>query len=99
MSSPGKFPKTAAGAVAGKVLWLDNHFDNNENYFFGYHKYIVADKNAILIDDGKHKIEPFEEAGGHGFLWPNPLALIDGDVDVDKTIDELVAYIKDIKNR
>lgn len=94
LSSPGKFTKIAAPACNGKVLWLDNHFNNKERYIFGYKKYLCASANTILVDDSKNKIDPFIEAGGNGFLWPNPLELIDGDIDVDDTIDELVEHIK-----
>jgi len=96
LSSPGKFPDVACTACHGKVYWLDEHFDNNKDYIFAYNKAICANENAILVDDSQHKIDPFIEAGGHGFLWPDPLSLMDGDVDVDKTIDELVTYIKQL---
>jgi len=94
LSSPGKYPEIAASACDGKVIWLDKHFNNKERYIFGYKKYLCASKNTILVDDSRNKIGPFIEAGGHGFRWPNPLELIDGDVDVDDTIEELVEYIK-----
>lgn len=94
LSSPGKFTEIASQACDGKVLWLDKHFGNKENYIFTYSKYLCASENSILVDDSQHKIDPFIAAGGHGFLWPNPLSLIDGDVDVDDTIEELVEYIK-----
>ncbi len=96
LSSPGKFTEIASSACDGKVLWLDNHFSNKEDYIFAYKKYLCASKDVILVDDSQHKIDPFVEAGGHGFLWPDPLSLMDGDVDVDSTIDELVEYIKQL---
>lgn len=98
LSSPGKFTATACTACHGKVIWLDNHFNNKENYLFGYNKSLCASDNAILVDDRKHKIDSFIKAGGHGFVWPNPLSLLDGDIDVDNTIDELLEYIKGMKN-
>lgn len=97
LSSPGKFPITASQACAGKVLWLDKHFDNHEDYIFCYQKYRCADENSVLVDDSDYKIEPFQEAGGNGFLWPNPLSLLDGDVDVDETINDLVKLIESLK--
>jgi 5'(3')-deoxyribonucleotidase len=98
LSSPGKFTEIASLACDGKVLWLDKHFDNKKNYIFAYNKSICASENTILVDDSQHKIDPFVEEGGHGFLWPNPLSLIDGDKDVDDTIDELVDYIERMKD-
>ena len=97
LSSPGKFPNTASQACAGKILWLDKHFDNHEDYILCYQKYRCADEYSVLIDDSENKIEPFEEHGGHGFLWPNPLSLMDGDFNVDDTIDELIDFIKSKK--
>jgi hypothetical protein len=94
LSSPGKFTEIACNACDGKVLWLDKHFSNKEDYIFAYKKYLCASENVILVDDSQNKIDPFIDAGGHGFLWPDPLSLMDGDVDVDNTIDELVDYIK-----
>ena len=96
LSSPGKFTEIACSACNGKVLWLDKHFDNKDSYIFTYKKYLCASENAILVDDGQHKIEPFVEAGGQGFLWSNPLAILDGEVDVDETIKELVDKIKNM---
>ena len=96
LSSPGKFTEIASVACNGKVSWLDNHFGNKENYIFAYKKFLCASDDAILVDDSPNKINPFIEAGGHGFLWPNPLDLCDGDADVDDTIEELIEYIKNI---
>ena len=98
LSSPGKFTEIASKACDGKVIWLDNHFSNKENYIFAYNKALCASENAILVDDSQRKVDPFNEAGGHGFLWPNPLSLLDGDINVDDTIDELVDYIKRMKD-
>lgn len=94
LSSPGSFPDVASQACAGKTLWLEKHFNNKRDYFFGYNKHRCADEQSILIDDGQHKIDQFIEAGGHGFLWPNSLSLIDEDVDIDNIINELIQYIK-----
>ena len=66
------------------------------SYIFTYKKYLCASENAILIDDSQYKIDPFIEAGGQGFLWPNPLELEDGDIDGDETIKELVEQIKNM---
>lgn len=96
LSSPGKFTEIASNACNGKVLWLDNHFSNKEDYIFAYKKFLCASGNTILVDDSPNKIDPFIEAGGHGFLWPDPFSLIDGDINVDDTIDELVKYIKEL---
>jgi len=96
LSSPGKFTEIASIACKGKVLWLDNHFNNKEDYILAYNKSLCASENTILIDDSQHKIDPFIASGGHGFLWPDPLSLLDGDVNVDETIEELVSYINNI---
>lgn len=98
LTSPGKYTEIASNACNGKVLWLDSHFNNKEDYIFAYKKFLCANENAILVDDSPNKIDPFNEAGGHGFLWPDPLSLLDGDINVDDTIDELVGYIKRMKD-
>jgi hypothetical protein len=96
LSSPGKFSKIAAQACYGKVLWLEKHFNNSEDYLFGYNKHLCSNSRSILIDDSNYKIDAFKKAGGNTFLWPDSLSLIDNDIDVDETIKKLVTYIKSI---
>ena len=45
----------------------------------------------------KHYPKMSREYGGHAFLWPCPLSLIDGDVDIEDIFKELKDSIKDLK--
>jgi len=96
LTSPGKRNDTAAIASHGKILWIDKHFQTN-NYIIAYNKHFCASKNTILIDDDEKKIKNFNDAGGHTFLWPNCFSLMDGDIDVDKALKELVEKIEKYK--
>jgi hypothetical protein len=45
---------------------------NNKKYLMGPCKYMVAQPNALLIDDAEKNIDPWIKYGGIGFLWPQP---------------------------
>jgi len=83
---------------AGKVEFLQKHFgDDFQEFLIGKHKEYCASSSAILVDDSESKIKKFRAFGGHAFKWPSPLSLIDNDVNVDETIDELIEYIENLK--
>jgi len=95
LTSPG----SCITAPSGKMAWIEKHFpDLLTKLIIVKDKWICAGKNRILIDDSENKIEDFREHGGHAFHWPNDLALIDGDIDVDETIEKLKEEIKGYKN-
>ncbi len=96
LTSPGKRNDTAAVASHGKILWIEEHFKTNK-YIIAYNKHFCASKDTILVDDDEKKIKNFRDAGGHTFLWPNCLSLIDGDIDVDEVIKDLVEEIEKYK--
>ena len=65
---------TASGltpsACSGKLKWLQNRLGKNfNNYIMINDKYLLANKNSILIDDSIKNIELFREKGGRIFKW------------------------------
>jgi len=90
LTSPGE----CTTAPSGKMAWIKKHFpDYITKFICVKDKWLCAAKNRILIDDSEKKIRKFREYNGHAFLWPNDLKLLDGDVDVDETIEKLKAEI------
>jgi len=94
LTSPG----SCVSAPSGKMEWIEKHFpDLLTKLIIVKDKWLCAGKNRILIDDSEKKIEDFREHGGHAFHWPNDLALLDGDIDVDETIEKLKEEIEEYK--
>jgi len=94
LTSPG----SCTTAPSGKMEWIEKHFpDLVTKFICGKDKWLCANKNRILIDDSTDKVEKFREHGGHAFLWPNDLKLLDGDEDVDEAIEKLKEEIKGYK--
>ena len=94
LTSPGE----CTSAATGKMNWIKKHFPEYITKFIcTKDKWMCAAKNRILIDDSEKKIRKFRERNGHAFLWPNDLKLLDGDIDVDETIEKLKAEIKEYK--
>ena len=94
LSSPSNNPICAQG----KIMWMKKHFgDHFKRFLIGRDKHMCAHPNTLLIDDNKKKCDKFEEWGGNVFRWPHPLKLIDGDINVDDTIKELMDYIEELK--
>lgn len=93
LTSPSNNPTCAAG----KVEFLQKHFGNDfGDFFIGKNKHLCASPRALLIDDTDKKVKKFRSFGGHAFKWPCPLFLLDGDIDVDETIEELMEYIDEL---
>lgn len=90
LTSPSKNPICAFG----KIEWLKKYFgDNFKDFLIGSSKHLCAQKRSLLIDDTPKKVNKFIEYGGNAFLWPNPIQLLDGDVSLEKTMEELLRYI------
>jgi hypothetical protein len=93
-----KHPKVAADGAKGKMECIyDNYQEEKPAMIVTHSKHFCANKDSILIDDSKKKVDAFKEWGGEAFLWPSAYQMLDGDLDVDNTIDELVEKIKDMK--
>jgi len=94
LTSPG----VCTTAPTGKMEWIKKHFTEYiDKLIIVKDKWLCAGKNRILIDDSANKVEDFREHGGHAFHWPNDLALLDGDIDVDETIEKLKKEIEEYK--
>lgn len=94
LSSPSNNPVCADG----KIRWMRKQFGEDfKNFLIGRNKYLCAGPNTLLVDDNKGKCKKFRQYGGNTFVWPSPFKLIDGDIDVDETIEELLELIDGLK--
>jgi len=62
-------------SVAGKVLWLYEHFSEVNgktfrNFLIGDRKELLARPGRVLIDDTEAKVDSFRAAGGRAILFP-----------------------------
>ena len=57
---------------SGKVEWLEKHLDLNytQDAMIGSRKYLMANRDTILIDDSGRNCNKFIEYGGHSILFP-----------------------------
>ena len=92
LSSPSNNPICAQG----KLEWIKKHFDT-KNFIITPKKEFCATPQTLLIDDYKKKIKKFEDAGGYGFLWPDPLTLLDEKDLLEETFKKLHKKIDEIK--
>lgn len=85
-------PTLDPACAAGKMQWLDHHlsipFGSSlhprtfyRDYIFTPHKHLLANPNALLIDDSPGKCHKFLDAGGRAILFPQPYNF-KGDLDV-----------------
>lgn len=69
LSSPAMSPK----CHYGKAAWVQKHFPKYINrLILTGHKYFLADRSRVLIDDSDKNLKPFIEHGGHAILVPRP---------------------------
>jgi hypothetical protein len=95
LTSPSNNPDCASG----KIKWIKKHLgDDFKNFLIGKQKHMCASPNSILIDDDKKKCKKFEDYGGHSFLWPHSLKLIDKDINIDEVINDLRSLIDYVQN-
>ncbi len=66
-SSPGPDYHSSSG----KVQFLrKNDFLQHNNYILTQHKYLLANKDTLLIDDSYTNCKSFIENGGNSIIWP-----------------------------
>lgn len=64
-------PKRIGESLAGKLAWLDEHFQGVFKHFsMASTKHFNANARSILIDDNDHQVERFRSAGGYSILVP-----------------------------
>ena len=85
--------KFSAGAAMGKVFWCNRWFPDIP-LIMTHDKHFCAAPNAILIDDNAKKIAKFKKWGGNAFHWPSQYCFEDGDLSVEKYIEDLTKKIK-----
>lgn len=57
--------------VFGRLTWLNKEMKIPTNrVIFMHDKELLANKQAILIDDNKENVEKFAQNGGHAILFP-----------------------------
>ena len=94
LTSPNRNPICASG----KIKWMQKHFDKKfKDFLIGNKKHLCATPNSLLIDDTEKKVNKFRECGGHAFLWPHPLKIIDGDLKIEDVLQDLKDCIEGIK--
>lgn len=66
-------PSLDSSSYAGKREWVEKYFGRHFNrLILTKHKYLLADPNAVLIDDSEKNCQKFEDAGGRIILFPQP---------------------------
>lgn len=65
LTSPSHCPTS----FTGKINWIHNYFPETR-YLITPYKYLLADKDSILIDDREENVEKFIKAGGWGIVFP-----------------------------
>jgi len=67
-------PTIQPACAAGKMEWIQKHmpYEQRRRYALSPCKHHMAHPGAMLIDDGEHNIDKFQEHGGETFLWPDP---------------------------
>ena len=64
-------PANSAECYAGKYEWCKKNLGCLP--IICKDKYLLANSNALLVDDSSHKIDKFKSHGGQTILWPNVL--------------------------
>jgi 5'(3')-deoxyribonucleotidase len=88
-------PSDVPDCVKGKMMWINKHFETKD-FLIGPAKHFCANKKSLLIDDYPKKVNKFEEYGGTGFLWPEGFSLIDGDIDLEETMEDLFEKVREL---
>lgn len=58
--------------VAGKIAWIEEHFDSDQYYLIGNCKEPCANNEVLLIDDSEINVNDFREHSGEAILVPRP---------------------------
>lgn len=89
-------PSSDPQSAAGKMYWCKKHLRcEHKQIVITQSKWLLASPDSFLIDDDERKVRSFREAGGHAFLFPNALRIMDGDVPYGTMLLELTKQIQD----
>lgn len=58
----------------GKLRWVKKHF-NTDKVIITKYKWLLSGPNRLLVDDREKFIQPWQENGGIGYLWPHSFSL------------------------
>lgn len=89
-------PSSDPQSAAGKMYWCKKHLRcEHKQIVITQSKWLLASPDSFLVDDDIRKVEAFRNAGGHAFLFPNALSIIDGDVPYGTMLLDLSKQIQD----
>lgn len=68
-------PSLSPSSLAGKAAWIQKHFPKQNGRIFRdflitSQKHLLATPGRVLIDDSEAMVQSFQNAGGHGILFP-----------------------------
>lgn len=89
LTNPSRFTYSSQG----KLNWRDRHYPKVP-MIITRDKHYCAGPGKFLVDDGAYQIDPFNEAGGTGFLWPAQWDLQSGAVCWQATLNKLLDVIR-----
>jgi len=91
-------PSDSHLCYSGKIKWVKKNYPKMaRDVFLGCKKYRCASSDGLLVDDTPKKCKQFEREGGHAFLWPQTIAILDGDIDLDETMKDLADKINSMR--
>lgn len=66
-------PSTQSSSYVGKIEWMQAHFKDSQfnRYELIRRKYLLANRDTILIDDKEENCDQFIRAGGQAILFPS----------------------------
>lgn len=90
-------PMDHNGAYNGKLDWLKDHFGDKLALVATSHKYLVARRGSLLVDDKEENCWNFIKSGGRSVVWPSPYVLRDVElVESRKDVDSAISRLLDV---
>jgi 5'(3')-deoxyribonucleotidase len=84
-------PSTCPTSYSGKRMWLQRMRMGHMDSMFGVKKHLMAREGRILIDDGHHNIDAWEQHGGTAITFPQPWNYAE---PVDDLVDHIVRKVR-----
>jgi len=90
-------PFISGNSLYGKNEWTEKHLGwSCDKVIYIKDKGRLAHPNAVLIDDGVHQIESFQNRGGHGIIYKRPWNTCVSE-EATQTIEDILAQVEEIK--